>query len=306
MIASIVLEFENITKFPLLKFFQEYENFMNTSYAEIDKYFSGKTETIDNVHIRALNKLTTETFDLLSQFKNFANKFSKCGYWELMDFITTLNDTLEKINKLPKFRKTVLTKRGYTPNIETQSSVGSLRTIDDVAKAVSDNNDDTTSWIDLMLNNDWDENDWDIDKLSGVKVYVNNTVDVVVDSVIDVPIGERVYGIDIFRKLTFQDNDLKLIKYKENVEQKCDILLELNKGDVPEDVNFGKDLQLTASSFKSFSYPELGLQISDNFRHNDLFLSAGIKNVAFEDDNAIVTVNVQTKYDYNTEKKIVV
>lgn len=307
MMEIIVVEFQNITKFPLIDFLQEYEDFMNNSYYALNEYFSGNTDSIDNSHMRALKSVMTKSKDLLAQFKNFSNKFSKCGYWELMDFIDDINNNIEKISKLPKFRRTVLAKRGYTGDVEVGSEVGSMRTIDDVAQSVSGINGNATSWIDLMLNNDWNEEDWDIDKLSSVNVYINNRSGIVVNSIVDMPVGKRVYGKDMYRKITFTDNDFKLVEYTDNVEQKCDILLELNQGDVPEDMLFGRDPQLTTSSYESFSYPELAMEISDIFRQNDLFSLAQVDDISFDENNqALVKVNIRTKYNYNTEKTVTV
>lgn len=133
---SIVIEFQKVTKYPLVEFLAQYRNFMLNSYPEIDRYFSGETASIDNAHLIALKNLTTECGNCMSQFKNFANKFDKCGYWELMEYIGNLEDTIEKINKLPKFRRTSLTKRGYQAVVQVSADVGGFRTMEDVANVV--------------------------------------------------------------------------------------------------------------------------------------------------------------------------
>lgn len=305
MMGTIITEFERVTKFPMLDFMKEYREFMSVHYSPLDAYFSGRTEQIDNEHMRALDSITTKTADAVAQFKNFANKFNKCGYWELMDFIDDLNTNIEKINKLPKFRKTVLAKRGYTPNVELVSQVGGQRTIDDIADSVNAVNGGGSSWVTIMLNNDMNEQDWEIDKLSGVKVYVSNRNGIVVNSIIDMPIGKRIYGKDLHRKLHFKNNDFALIEFENNVEQKCDILLELMQGDVPESPNFGKDTALTSSNIKSYAYPEVARQVEQLFRQNDLFKEATITDVKFDENyNAMFTVRIKTKYDYQTEKTI--
>ena len=306
MIATIVLEFEKITKFPLLKFLEEYKDFMSNSYKYINEYFSGKIETIDNAHVRALKKVTQDTATLMAQFKNFSNKFEKCGYWELMDFIDELNTNIEKINKLPKFRRTVLAKRGYTPNVEMKATVGSQRTIDDVANAINGYNVDNLSWVELMLNNDMNETDWEIDKLSELNVYINNSRSEIVTTIIDMPVGKRVYGVDIDCKIQFEQNDFKRVEYENNVEQKCNILLTLNKGDVPENTNFGKSPEFESGNIKTFNYPEIAREIQANFRQNDLFSSVSVKNISYDDNyNALLKVEIKTKYNYNTEKQVI-
>ena len=304
---SIVIEFQKVTKYPLVEFLAQYRNFMLNSYPEIDRYFSGETASIDNAHLIALKNLTTECGNCMSQFKNFANKFDKCGYWELMEYIGNLEDTIEKINKLPKFRRTSLTKRGYQAGVQVSADVGGFRTMEDVANVVQNLNRDNYNWVDLMLSNDLNEGDWEIDKLTPLNVLINNTVDVVVTTILDQPIGKRIYGKDINRKVTFVDNDLDIKIWQDNIEQKCDILLSLKRGDVPENMLFGQNAELTIGvTSKSFSYPELVKNLQNTFLQNDLFQYVEITKFQYENGSMFMYCEIKTKYDYKTERKIVV
>lgn len=304
---SIVIEFQKVTKYPLVEFLAQYRNFMLNSYPEIDRYFSGETASIDNAHLIALKNLTTECGNCMSQFKNFANKFDKCGYWELMEYIGNLEDTIEKINKLPKFRRTSLTKRGYQAVVQVATDVGGFRTMEDVANVVQNLNRDNYNWVDLMLSNDLNEGDWEIDKLTPLNVLINNTVDVVVTTILDQPIGKRIYGKDINRKVTFVDNDLDIKIWQDNIEQKCDILLSLKRGDVPENMLFGQNAELTIGvTSKSFSYPELVKNLQNTFLQNDLFQYVEITKFQYENGSMFMYCDIKTKYDYKTERKIVV
>lgn len=308
MIETVVIEFQKVTKYPLIDFLTRYRDFMLNSYPSINRYFSGETVSIDNSHLNDLKRLTSDCKDVLIQFKNFSNKFSNCGYWELMDIIDDLNNTIEKINKLPKYRRTSLTKRGYQSYIQVASDIGGFRTIEDVANSIKEVSGENTSWIDLMLSNDMNESDWEIDKLSSINVMINNTNDIVVTSILDMPIGERIYGKDIERKISFQNNDLSIVEFKSNVEQKCDILMELNRGDVPENVMFGKNYNLIKGvSAAGFAYPELVTDIRNNFLQNDLFEYANVIDFSHDGNgNMYVSVEIKTKYDYKTKKKVVI
>ena len=304
MIESIVIEFEKVTKYPLLDFMREYRDFMKYSYGAVERYFSGVVESIDNEHINALKKVTSDTQDVLQQFKNFANKFEKCGYWELMDFIDDLNTTMEKINKLPKFKRTVLSKRGYTNTVETKSTVGGFRTMDDVANEVNARTSDNYGWVDFMLNNDMDEVDWEIDKLSGVNVYYSKRK-INVTTIVDMPFGKRVYGKDFCRKIAFTDNDFKLVSEENNIEQKCDILLSVKQGDVPENMLFGVNPFFLGGNVASNNILEIVRQIQAVFQQNDLFESAYVTNIKYDDNgNMNIAVNIKTRYEYCIDKQI--
>lgn len=304
---DIVIEFQEVTKYPLVEFLTKYRDFMLNSYPEINSYFSGETTTIDNSHLLDLKYLTNEVGNVMAQFKNFANKFDKCGFWELMDYISTLEDTIDKINKLPKFRRTSLTKRGYQPVIQVATTVGGFRTMEDVANSVKHLNQDNTNWVDLMLGNDLNEIDWEINTLTPINVFINNTVDITVNTILDQPIGTRIYGKDINRKITFVDNDLDVKEYQENVEQKCDILMSLIRGDVPENMLFGQNSSLMIGvNAKNFSYAELVKNLQETFLQDDLFQYVEVTKFDFREGIMQIYCEIKTKYDYKTERKIVV
>lgn len=305
MIGEVIIEFQNITKYPILDFLERYRNFMLNDYEKIQKYFGGQTESIDNACLSELTYLTTQCREIQTVFKNFANKFSACSYWELMDFMDDLNSTIEKINKLPKFMRTSLSRRGYTPSVQMRTTVGGERTVEDIANAVNGINQDNTSWVDIMLGNDLNEADWSIDKLKGLDIFVNNVNKVVVTTILDQPIGDRIYGRDIKRKIQFKDNDLVLVEYRENVEQKCVILLEMNQGDVPENKLFGKNVFFLNNSIKSMSYSQIAEDIRATFMQNDLFEEITLKDISFNQGSLTMTFDIKTKYDYETEKTIV-
>lgn len=305
-LGIVINEFETVTKYPLKEFLRKYADFMSTGYREINRHFAGETVSVSNEALTALKQLTSECGDVIAQFKNFANKFSTCGYWELMDYLDDLQSTIERINKLPKFLRTSLGKRGYTPSVQVRATVGDGRTIDDVASSVAEINNDNTSWIDLMIQNDLNEGDWSIDKLRGVEVFVNNRSQIVVTTVIDQPVGDRVYGTDIMRKITFQNQDLVLAVKRDNLEQKCVILMELVQGDVPENMLFGKNPLFFGSNVQAVNFPEMISNLVSNFLQNDLFAAVEVTDIKFEQGTAKIKLAIQTKYDYKTEKTITV
>ncbi len=303
MLESIIVDFENVTKYPLVNFMERFQDFSSRSYPHIDRYFSGLMENIDNEHLMSLQWLTNEVKTLNAQFKNFSNRFETCGYWELMEFIENLNGLIERTNKLPKFKRTVLTKRGYKPYVQTEGTIGAFRTAEDVTSEIIRYEDQNTSWQNLMRDNDMNEGDWEIDELKPITTYVDNRIKVVVTTILDQPVGERVYGIDIARKIKFDslNNDLMLVIHRNNIDQKIDILLELNKGDVPEDNQFGKDLShAVGSNANQIGYLLLARDIVATFMQNDLFDHVSVTSIEQTEGSLQVKLNIKTKYDSST------
>lgn len=298
MFADIANEFQNITKFDLLKYFTDCRDFFQNDYGEVYNYFSGKSENIDVYKISTLNNLVSRSSDLIRTFQTFSGKLGNVGYWELQQYCQDLRDTLERVTKLPKYCRTVKTSRGYKKYIQVSSDLGGMKSTGDLAVELGGITED-----ELILNNDLDEVKWEIDKLSSVEGFVDNSTDVVVTTILEQPVGRNIYGKDICRFIDFEDNDLKIVKYEDNIEQKVDILLELHKGDVPEFPNLGKNI-VVGQPYSNYNYSELISDIQDDFLQDDLFLSADIVDLSFENGDIKVKCEIRTKYSYSTTKSI--
>ena len=299
MFADIAINFQNITKFDLRQYFIDYRDFLTNDFPDVSNYYAGKTETIDAAKIKRLKDLITRSRNLLQQFSTFATKFSNVGFWELQQYCQDLNETLERITKLPKYNRVSKSPRGYKPYIQASYSVGGMRTMEDVAREIGD----TTTESELILNNDLEEENYDIDKLSNINALVNNTSGVVVDTILETPIGNRVYGRDIQRKIEIEGNDLKIVEWEDNVEQKVEILLILEQGDIPEMPNLGRAV-IEGSNYRDYNYTELLTDLRNVFYQDDLFAYVGITDVSYKDGDISVNVEVNTKYIYSTTKTI--
>lgn len=299
MFADIAISFQNITKFDLRQYFIDYRDFLTNDFPDVNNYYAGKTETIDAAKIKRLKDLIARSRNLLQQFSTFATKFSNVGFWELQQYCQDLNETLERITKLPKYNRVSKSPRGYKPYIQASYSVGGMRTMEDVAREIGE----TTTESELILNNDLEEENYDIDKLSNINALVNNTSGVVVDTILETPVGNRVYGRDIQRKIEIDGNDLKIVEWEDNVEQKVEILLMLEQGDIPEIPNLGRAV-IEGSNYRDYNYTELLTDLRNVFYQDDLFAYVGITDVSYKDGDISVNVEVNTKYIYSTTKTI--
>lgn len=300
MFSNIVTQFENITKFALLQYFEDYRDFMQNDFSYISEYYNGDTSSIDASYISNFNALRTKSKTLMQQFINFSHRLSNCGFWELQEYCQDLNDVLEKITKLPKYYRTSKTVRGYQPYIQVKSNIGGLKTVQDLAQEI---NSEGVSEISLIIDNDLQEKDWNIDELSSITAFVNNQTDVVVETILEQPIGNQIYGKDINRKITLENNDLAVKKYEDNVEQKCDILLSLERGNIPEMPNFGKN-RLQGTNMSDYNYTELVKDLQSVFLQNDLFEDIEISDIEYKQGDIFVNCTIKTKYSYSTQKTL--
>lgn len=323
LLAEYIIRFTNTTKYRLMDFLNKYQDFFTNDYTFIDQYFSGKSETIDHDRLRRLQKLLNDCNELKAQFKNYSNRFDNCGYWVLMEWIDDLIMQVEKVTKLPKFRRTTFTARNYKPVIQAESSIGSQRTMEDLSDMIASAGYDKITWENLMLQNDLEEADWEIDALKPVTAMVDNDTPAAVTTILEPPVGVRVYGKDIARKITIEvtENvsyntnngvkivrkigDLSIVEYRDNLDQKINILLGLQRGTVPGNPLLGVDPALTAGvTVAQLSVTTISRQLVDTFMQNDLFQSVTLSSVERQQDWLLGTLEIRTKYNDSVVKKI--
>ena len=302
MFSDIAMKFQEITKFDLYSYFQDYADFMQNQYPDVRAYFAGTNESVNAAYMERLSSLSRRGDDLMKMFDAFGPKLGNVGYWELEVYCQDLNDTIKKIEILPKFLRTSKTPRGYKPFVQLDFNVGGLKDFKDIASQL--NSDDITEES-LILGNDFEESDYEIDTLKKAKTFYQNTRNVVVKTILEEPVGNKVYGRDILRKITFEDNDLKVVEYEDNVLQKVDILCELVQGDVPEFPTLGRR-KTAGEDWGNYSYPELVRDLQATFMQDDLIDIVTVDNIMVENSDIFMTLNIQTKYVYSQKQTITI
>lgn len=137
MFSDIVIEFENVTKFKLSKYFEDYRDFMQDDFSFLSDYYAGRTESVSTEVMGNFNSLLTRSRNLVQTFKNYSSKLSNCGFWELQQYCQNLNDTLERVSKLPKYNRVVESVRGYQPYVQVKADIGGMKTPQDLADEIN-------------------------------------------------------------------------------------------------------------------------------------------------------------------------
>nr|DAS96466.1 MAG TPA: hypothetical protein [Caudoviricetes sp.] len=299
---TILRDFLSITNYPIVVFLTKYVEFSQNNYNDIYNYFSGEKEDVSQESMSNLNWLLDECSKIISVFKSFENKLNNCGYWELMELIDNINTELEKLKKTPKYARTVKTKTSYKRTVQYNSQIGGGVTVEDVANDLT--MQESTEWQRILQENDIKEFQWEIDKIRGVNAFTSGSF-TPASTIIDQPIGDRVYGSDIRQTIDFKNGDLILVTGKLNLEQKIGILLNLKRGDVPEFPLFGKNPFFNGSSSKEFSIIGMVNDIKKTFLQNDLFDDVSVSGLgSSESEFDTLTLSIKTIYSNETFKEI--
>ena len=299
---AILRDFSSITNYPIVVFLTKYVEFSQNNYNDIYNYFSGEKEDVSQESMSNLDWLLDECSKIISVFKSFENKLNNCGYWELMELIDNINTELEKLKKTPKYARTVKTKTSYKRTVQYNSQIGGGVTVEDVANDLT--MQESTEWQRILQENDIKEFQWEIDKIRGVNAFTSGSF-TPASTVIDQPIGDRVYGSDIRQTIDFKNGELILVTGKLNLEQKIGILLNLKRGDVPEFPLFGKNPFFNGSSSKEFSIIGMVNDIKKTFLQNDLFDDVSVSGLgSSESEFDTLTLSIKTIYSNETFKEI--
>lgn len=301
MLSDIANKFQEITKFDLYQYFVDYADFMRNQYSSIHAYYSGRSESINGDYVNNLNNLVKRSDDLLKLFITFGPKMGNVGYWELQNYCQDLYDTIKKVTLLPKYLRTSKTPRGYKPYVQIDFTVGGMSDFRDIAQRINSNEITEES---LILGNDFEEEDYEINELKNAKAFIENqNRGIVVKTILEEPVGNKVYGRDINRNIGFSNNDLNIVEWEDNVLQKVEVILEMVQGDVPEMPNMGRRKTM-GDNFSNYSYPELVRDVQGSFLQDDLFDSVDFEDISINNGDIYATVNIVTKYIYGVKRTI--
>lgn len=301
MLSDIANKFQEITKFDLFQYFVDYADFMRNQYSSVRAYYAGESESVNGDYMNNLNNLLKRSDDLLKLFTTFGPKMGNVGYWELQNYCQDLYDTIKKVTLLPKYLRTSKTPRGYKPYVQIDFTVGGMSDFRDIAQRINSNEITEES---LILGNDFEEEDYEINESKNAKAFIENqNRGVVVKTILEEPVGKKVYGRDVNRNIGFSNDDLNVVEWEDNVLQKVDIILEMIQGDVPEMPNMGRRKTI-GENFSNYSYPELVRDIQGSFLQDDLFDSVDFEDISISNGDIYATVNIVTKYIYGVKRTI--
>lgn len=306
-IVYSMLRFEELTKYNLSKFVQDTSLFFKNGFPKIISFFSGTTNTVESSVLNEHKRLLKEADVAVQQFKTNAEKLETVEYWELLDFVEDLRTKLQTISKTSKYLRSSRVDFNDGNGFSYTYTLGDGQTLENISRNVLQDNDSENDWTKIALNNDLLESGWDMDDGKKVTIYKEKFMTSPVTTFIDNMIGEKIYGIDIDRKITFEDDDVKTLSYRDTVYQSADILSGLKKGDIPQYPVLGIDSSLyVGSNIGMMSYSSVVRELTKNFSTDDLFINFSVTDIELVNDAFKLKYTVDTKYKMIVENTAIV
>lgn len=295
--ADLLEEFQTLTKFPIFAFFKSFDDFLSNDYKNIISYYSGNITNLDNNSFKKLNTLKEGIQQLFSVFSLNKNTFIEYKWWILIEQIEKIDNLLMMIDNTSKWLRSTISRGNFNPNPEVQIPFNQGQTLESISRETLGSTNWSNTWVDLALKNDLREEDYTSQAGFLIKANFNFALNsFVITAIVDNPVGERVLGIDLDKKLQFVDNDFKILPPRETFAQTIQILIYLRKGDNPEFPDQGIEPKLiVGSNVSALNYPILFRQLTQIFRTDDTVKSFSINSINRDQDAVFIEFQVESQ-----------
>lgn len=292
---NIVSSFSKITNYNLKDYLSRYTMFIDNMRDNILNYYAGNTQVPDEDSFDELRYLINQTQQVRQAIDNHNNQFKNAMFWELVDVLTEIDTSLQTTDNSSKWLRSAISKNNFSPQVEVDYMLKQLQTLEDVAVQTG-YSDQQNDWVTIALRNDLKEEQYTPQGGNNLLVGYSNFNTIVINSIVDNILGEKVYGIDIDRKITFVNNDIKTLSYKQSIKQAVDILANLRQGQTPEFIEDGiQSSNVVGSNRSNISYPILYRQIYATFKKDDRLKALTVTNIENKQDRLMIEFTVQTR-----------
>lgn len=293
---DILDRFKEITKYDIGSFFQDYISFVEIDYPNIANYYQGVSDSVPKDSFNVLSGLIEEQGKAIDVIILNASSLDNYQYWALTEYVEDIGGALQTADNASKWLRSNLTKDGYKQNVSIGFTASQNQGLEQVERDSLSSND-PDGWVDTALQNQLTEEDYNLDGGYLIKVIFKNNSSIALESVVDnINESEKTYGLDIDRRIIFENDDLLTLSYNDTMLQSAKILTDLKKGDDPAFPDRGLDVKnIVGSNLAGISYPTIFRQLAGNFATDDGFKSFTITDVATEQDAIKIKFQVETR-----------
>jgi len=301
--------YQKITNFNIKDLFERYVSFINNDKDKIIYYYSGKNKVADSIAFNNLTILLNDVEICLSFFRHYSSNFGNFVYWNLLEQIESIQQTLTSISNAPKFLRSNIYKGQFFLNKEQYLSLNYGGTLEKLqSKELFDLNFDN-NWVQLAQNNKLTEEDYS--SAGGIVLRATfpiNRTQPILNSVLGSNTvfedsgltfqeyqQKQLYGIDLKRKFTFKNDDIEVLTPKDTIIQSIEILLNIKTGSVPQYLNEGiSDKLYVGSNIGSVAFPSIFRQFSDIFSSDDTIDKIELTDTYLEQDSLFLEFQITT------------
>lgn len=302
---NILDEYNSITGFDIVGFYKSFADFMQLDYNYLIEYYSGKTTILNSQSFDNLTALLKKNKDLFSSFTQNKNRLNNLKFWDLMVQIEEMDSSLMTIKNISKWLRSPITNTGYANKTEISITLKQQQTLELLNKDILREEDYQNEWVKTAIRNNLTEEDYTSEGGNLLEVSFSKSGQLFIQSVVDNLNGINILGKDIYQKLTFEDDDLKVLGYIETYKQSVLILSGLRTNDDPFSADDGiLQKGIIGSNRNLVNLPLIFRRMSAAFSSDDTIESFAITDVKRNQDALYASFEVKSVLGQISEFKI--
>lgn len=299
-------EFKKITGTDLEDFFSATVVFFGKDYNKIVAFYSGNTTSIDKGTFDNFDSIQATCETVFSKFQSIAGRLSNAKWWYVLEFIEQIDSRLRTLRNINKWSRSSLKGVNYHPSFQIDYITKQQQTLERVSNDIL-NVDDEDNWFNIAIDNHLPEEGYTMNGGASLKLslpVINKGIQV--DAVIAVMVGKAIYGLDVYKKIQFVDNDLTVLDYDGTIEQSVNILANLKRNDNPAWPNDGLQREIIMGGTRaSMNFPIIQRQLASAFSTDDTLKDFTITSVDIDQDNLIMNFQVTTRLNEVTDGRTI-
>ena len=293
---DLIQDFKRMTRFDLEIYLLGVEELSKEYYPKIVAFYRGQNEELPSLGVRLLDTLASESKKLDWIIGQNVNRFLTTDWWDLLELIEDVKVKLHTMQNTPKWARTSLIRATIAINPSSEVQLTQGQTIERLLGGSLGYGDEHQDWYDVAIKNDIKEEDYT--PVGGARMDVASSGGLAFNivSIVDIMDRETMKGKDIDRKITWENEDIKVLGGDASFIQDMEILAGLRKGDNPEFVTNGlsKDVAV-GQNINSIVYPLLVRQINEVFRRDDSIERFSISKIEKVQDGVFIEMEIYSK-----------
>lgn len=299
--ADILEKFEQATQKNIKSFIQKTKSFLSKDRINIVNYYTGVNPTINSTSFQLFDQLQRELLTIFEAFQSHSNVFNNSQWWDLLDLLEKIDSCFSSLKNINRWSRSSITKFGYNSDMQINYTLSENQTLERVSQDILVQQDSSNKWYDIAIDNDLTEEEYTVRGGAEIQLsYPRINKGLRLKSVVDVVIGKKIYGLDLHRKLTFTEDqqgntDLNILGHKDTVYQSVEILTLLKKNSNPDFPNEGLQTSIAVGGNRALlNFPVIIRQLKQTFSTDDSLKNFTVKNIAYEQDNLLISYEVET------------
>lgn len=275
------------------------------NFPKLVGFYSGRLEEIEVDNFLNSTNLVKESEIITNNVIINKHLLLNLLDWDIFEYLENLKVELWVLSRMDKFLRSTKTNNSYSNSFDFNKTLKPGQTLEHLAFETLNSNNYNNDWTEIALRNDLNEKSYDETGGNSLILSINlNTRTVKINSVVDSIFGERVFGLDLDKNLSFDNDDLKVLSYKGTIFQSVSILSELIKGDVPEFLDLGRSGNV-GKNLKQFAINNISRELAEVFSSDDTLTNFFVKSFRYNENNdAILDFTISTRLDLVIDKKI--